>query len=121
PLDGVERQKTPPRGLPPHPPLAPLGGEGRVGGRRFLQAHQIHVELVQVLVTLNQEFLGGFLQFRHAPHPSLSSTPRTTSGRKLLSQMAETPSCRTASSLAGSVSVVTMTTGTDGFALRWRM
>src|SRR5262249_25068268 len=107
PLDGVERAEDASQGLP------------RGGG--FLQAHQVRVELVEVLVTLDQEFLGGFLQFRHAAHPSLSSTPRTTSGLKLLSQMAATPSRRTASSLAGSVSVVTTTTGTDGLALRLRM
>src|SRR5262245_11841333 len=107
PLDRVQRAKDPPQSFP-----------GRGG---FLQAHQVCIELVQVLVTLDQEFLGGFLQFQHAPHPSLSRTPRTTSGWKLLSQMAATPSCRTASSLAGSVSVVTTMIGTDGTGLRWRM
>src|SRR5262249_11137075 len=51
PLDRVERAEDASQGLP--------------GRGRLLQTHQINVELVQVLVTLDQEFLGGFLEFRH--------------------------------------------------------
>src|SRR5262249_58115344 len=103
-LDRVQCAKYAPQGL------AWRGG--------ILQAHQVRVELVQVLMTLDQEFLGSFLQFGGATHARLSSRPRTISGLKLLSQMADTPSCCNNSNLAGSLSVVTTITGTSGVALR---
>ena len=44
-------------------------GPGDVG-QVAVRTHQVGVELGQVLVALDQELFGGFLQLRHATHPA---------------------------------------------------
>src|SRR5262245_55172826 len=89
--------------------------------RGFFEAHQVGVELIEVLVRLDQELFRRLLQLGHGGYSNCSRRPRTISGLKLLSHTADTPSCRTTASFWGSDSLVTTITGTRGAELRWRM